>query len=437
MKENNRKRKSFEEERRAQRVVEYFVQHKEQLLPLVAQIEEAQLTIDQLLGQVGRQAIEAVLELSAHQVAGGKQQGRQTQRSGGLHWYGQQAGVVSLADRKLAVRRPRLRNELGEVAVPAYEAMRVNKQLGPQLLRTMLHGVSTRNYEQLLREMADTVGVKRSSISREFIAESAAQLKVLNERRFESAEFVVIYLDGMVFGPHHVLCAVGIDAHGVKQVLGLRLGGSENAVVAKDLLVELVTRGLDPQVVRLFVIDGAKALRRAVKEVFGDYALVQRCRTHKLRNVLSYLPQELRAQVATVIHAAYKLPYKEGLARLKTQAAWLEKQHPQAAASLLEGLEETFTVNRLGVPAKLAKCLVTTNIIENPNGTVRQKTRRVCRWQDGLMVLRWTACAFLYAEKRFKRVSGYADLKLLREALQASLPTHLRMPDVETRTRVA
>jgi transposase-like protein len=436
MKKSNRKIQSVEVQRESD-VLEFFGKHKQSLLPLVAQIEQAQLAVDELLDMVGRQAVEAVLELSAQQVAGAKKQGRQTERSGGLRWYGRQGGVVTLSDRKLSVQRPRLRNEFGEVAVPAYEVLRANKQLGPQLLGSVLHGVSTRNYEQLLREMADTVGVKKSSVSREFIAESAAQLKVLTERRFEQQELVVIYLDGMVFGPHHVLCALGIDAQGIKHVLGLRLGSSENAVVAKDLLVDLVLRGLDPQTARLFVIDGAKALRRAVKEVFGEYALVQRCRTHKWRNVMAYLPHDLRPQVATVIRAAYKLPYKEGLAKLKSQAAWLEPQHPQAAASLLEGLEETFTVNRLGVPAKLAKCLVTTNIIENPNGTVRQKTRRVCRWQDGLMVLRWTACAFLYAEKRFKRVSGYEELGLLQESLLACLPDQLRMPQVATRLRVA
>ncbi len=436
MKKSNRKIESVEVQREPG-AVEFFVKHKQSLLPLVARIEQAQLAVDELLDAVGRQAVEAVLELSAQQVAGARNQGRQTRRSGGLRWHGRQGGVVRLSDRKLSVQRPRLRNEFGEVEVPAYEVMRANKQLGPRLLSSVLHGVSTRNYEELLREMADTAGVKKSSISREFIAESAAQLKVLNERRFEQQDLVAIYLDGMVFGPHHVLCALGIDAQGVKHVLGLRLGSSENAVVAKDLLVELVTRGLEPQVARLFVIDGAKALRRAVKEVFGEYAQVQRCRTHKWRNVMAYLPQELRPQVATIIRAAYKLPYQEGLLKLKTQAAWLKTQHPQAAASLLEGLEETFTVNRLGVPAKLAKCLVTTNIIENPNGTVRQKTRRVCRWQNQAMVLRWTACAFLYAEKRFKRVSGYEELPLLQESLQASLPEHLRVPDVATLLRVA
>ena len=262
-------------------------------------------------------------------------------------------------------------------------------------------------------------------------------MQELNERSLADQELLIIYLDGMVYGEHHVLGAVGIDRKGFKHALGIRLGSSENAVVAKDLLAELVARGLDPEVMRLFVLDGSKALRKAVKEVFGDYAVMQRCRTHKLRNVLSYLPQHLQDQVAAVIRAAYKLPYKEGLARLKTQAAWLQKEHPQAAASLLEGLEETFTVNRLGLTATLMKCLTTTNIIENPNGTVRRQTRRVSRWQDGTMVLRWAASAFLNAESKFRRVSGYRELWMLENALKALLIDNQPVAELAKEERAA
>ncbi|MGH9968186.1 MAG: IS256 family transposase [Pyrinomonadaceae bacterium] len=436
MKKSNTKRKRVKgtEERE---VVEFFVKHGQCLLPMVELIEQSSLAVDELIDVVGRNAVEAVLQLSAQQLTGAKSQGKQTNRANGVRWYGRQWGAVALSDRKLSVLRPRLRDQAGEVAIPAYEALQDDARLGARMMSSLLSGVSTRNYEKLLREMADTVGVKKSSVSREFIEESAAKLQELNERRFEQQQLLVIYLDGMVFGEHHVLCAVGIDNAGFKHVLGVRLGASENAVVAKDLLVDLVARGLAPQVVRLFVVDGAKALRKAVKEVFGDYAVVQRCRTHKLRNVLSYLPKELQPQVATVIRSAYKLPYKEGLARLKTQAAWLEKQYPQAAASLLEGLEETFTVNRLSLPSSLAKCLVSTNIIENPNGTVRRQTRRVSRWQDGAMVLRWTASAFLNAEKQFRRVSGYEQLRLLQMALKACLPDNQQATQLAPQAKAA
>jgi putative transposase len=403
------------------RVVEFFVKHGQFLMPMIDLIEASSQAIDDLIDVVGRSAVEAVLQLSAQQLTGAKSQGRKVARANEVRWHGRQRGSVALSDRKLQVERPRLRGQQGEVTIPAYAALQNDERMSARMLELLLSGVSTRDYQKVIREMADTVGVSKSSVSREFVAESATKLQELNERSLAGHEFLIIYLDGMVYGEHHVLGAVGIDREGFKHALGTRLGASENAVVAKDLLADLVSRGLNPEKMRLFVIDGSKALRKAVKEVFGEYAVVQRCRTHKLRNVLSYLPQHLQEQTAAVIRAAYKLPYKEGLARLKTQAAWLQKEHPQAAASLLEGLEETFTVNRLGLTASLLKCLTTTNIIENPNGTVRRQTRRVSRWLDGAMVLRWAASSFLNAEKKFRRVSGYRELWMLENVLKVLL----------------
>lgn len=420
MRKANRKpsRVKGSEERR---VVEFFVKHGQFLLPMIDLIEGSSQAIDDLIDVLGRGAVEAVLQLSAQQLTGAKSQGRKVSREQGVRWHGRQWGSVALSDRKLRVERPRLRDRQGEVTIPAYAVLQDDERMSRRMMELLLSGVSTRDYQKVIREMADTVGVSKSSVSREFVEESATKLQELNERSLVGQELLIIYLDGMVYGEHHVLGAVGIDREGFKHALGMRLGSSENAVVVKDLLADLVARGLNPEVMRLFVIDGSKALRKAVKEVFGEQAVVQRCRTHKLRNVLSYLPKHLQKQTAAVIRAAYKLPYKEGLARLKTQAAWLEKEHPQAAASLREGLEETFTVNRLGLTASLMKCLTTTNIIENPNGTVRRQTRRVSRWQDGAMVLRWAASSFLNAEKKFRRVSGYGELWMLENALKVLL----------------
>jgi len=168
---------------------------------------------------------------------------------------------------------------------------------------------------------------------------------------------------------------------------------------------------------RLFVIDGSKALRSAIDEVFGEAARVQRCRTHKVRNVTERLPKDLAAQVKSVMHSAYKLPDSQGIAKLKQQASWLKTEHPDAAASLLEGLEETFTVNRMKLPPSLTRCLCTTNIIENPNGAVRRVSRRVCRYRNADMALRWTATGFLEAEKSFRRIQGAKDLWILASAL--------------------
>lgn len=210
---------------------------------------------------------------------------------------------------------------------------------------------------------------------------------------------------------------MGVDAGGDKHLLGLASGSSENKRVAKDLLTHLVEHGLSPDLARLFVIDRSKALRGAIDEVFGTAARVQRCRTHKMRNVTERLPKELAAQVKSVMRAAYKLSEKEGKAKLRQQASWLRADHSDAAASLLEGLDEIFTVNQLGLTPQLMRCLATTNLIENPNGAVRRVMHRVCRYRDAEMALRWTASGFLEAEKGFRRLQGHRDLWVLATAL--------------------
>jgi len=401
-------------------LAQFFIKNQQLLLPMVGLIEQSRLAVDEVIDVTGRAVIEAVLQLSAQQLAGEKSQGRRSQGESSIGWHGRQWGSVVLSDKKLAVERPRLRRRGApsqEVQIPAYEAMRDDSELGARMLGLVLGGVSTRNYEGTIRDAAEAAGISKSSVSREFIEQSAEKIRELEARRFADVEILAVYLDGIQFGPHHVLAAVGIDGEGRKQVLGIASGSSENTVVVKGLLTDLVARGLDPATPRLFIIDGSKALAKGVHEVFGEKALIQRCRLHKIRNVVGYLPEHLREQVTAVMRAAYKLSYKEGIARLKTQAAWLQKEYPQAAASLLEGLEETFTVNQLGLSPALIKCLATSNIIENPNGTVRRQTWRVSRWQDGAMVMRWAAAAFLNAEQKFRRVAGYKELWMLRSAL--------------------
>lgn len=382
-------------------------------------IEQSRLAVDELITVMGRATIEAVLTLSAQGVAGEKHQGKKG--AGAIRWHGTQRGTVSLSDRKLRVKKPRLRKKgkgkSAEVAVPAYEAMRSNASVGERMLEILLCGVSSRNYGRVLPQMAETAGMSKSQVSRQAIKASEESLKRLAARRFEDVDLLVIYIDGMRFGQHHVIAAVGIDNTGHKHVLGLAEGATENGVVAKGLLEDLVERGVSPERRRLFVIDGSKALRQAIDTVFGKENPVQRCRNHKVKNVLGYLPEELRGSVSAVMKSAYRLEPNEGMARLKQQAAWLEKSYPSAASSLLEGLEETFTVNRLGLSATLRRCLSTTNLIENPNSGVRRMTGRVSRWQDGRMALRWAASAFLEVEKRFRRVMGYRDLWMLESAL--------------------
>jgi transposase-like protein len=281
-----------------------------------------------------------------------------------------------------------------------------------------MRGVSTRHYQEVLPEVVQRCGVSRSAVSRQLQEASAEVLQKLCERRFEGMDLVVIYLDGKDFGGHQVICAVGVDLSGKKHVLGLTEGATENAVVVKGLLEELVERGVTPGRRRLFVIDGSKALRKAIEEVFGRQNPVQRCRTHKLRNVIGYLPKELQGQVAAVLRAAWKLEPKEGMARLRTQIEWLERSHPKAAASLREGVEETFTINHLGLSPRLRKCLATTNVIESSLSGVQGRTGRVTHWRDGAMCLRWAAAAALETEQHFRKIIGHEDLWMLKAVLE-------------------
>lgn len=409
-------------DRRDSRALSEFLSKDGQLLlPLLELIEKAELAVDELIDVAGRSTIEAVLTLSAQQVAGAKHPG---QEHGSIRWHGRQPGVVPLSDRKLRVSKPRLRRkgkgEGQEVEIPVYEALQSNSRLGSRLLEILMRGVSTRNYKAVLPAMAESVGMSKSSVSREFQEASGESLKELCERRFEEKDILVIYVDGLIFGGHHVLVALGVDSQGNKHVLGITEGGSENAVVATRLLEDLVERGVKPGRRRLFVIDGSKALRSAIDAVYGKENPVQRCRNHKVRNVLGYLPEHLRDQVGAAMKAAYRLEAGPGMAQLEKQAQWLDTEHPDAAASLREGLAETFTVNRLGLPASLRRCLGTTNVIESPNGTVRQKIGRVKRWQNGAMVLRWAASAFLDSEKSFRRLMGCQQLWELEAQLNES-----------------
>ncbi len=358
----------------------YLAKQGQALLPMVELMEQSQLAIDDLIDVLGRAQIEAVLRLSAERMAGVPHPGK---KGGEIGWHGREDGTVCLRERKLRVKRPRLRKKgqgrEGEVAVPAYEAMRGGGKLGGRMLEILLRGVSTRQYRAVLPEMAETVGVTRSSVSRQAVEASEADLRRLCERRLDDLELLIIYQDGVIFGEHPVLVAVGVDEKGVKHVLGIAAGASENQAVAKGLLEDVVRRGVKTDRRYLFVIDGSKALRVAIDAVFGEKNPVQRCRQHKIENVMGYLPEHLKDQTKAALRAAFRLPAKEGMTRLEKQAEWLEREYPSAAASLREGLAEMFTVNRLGVSPRLARCLVSTNVIKSPHSGVRLRTRKVCR----------------------------------------------------------
>jgi putative transposase len=397
------------DEKTAAASLEQFAKSNGQLLlPLIELITNARIAVDEVISSIGRKTIETILTLSAEQVAGAQTPGKV---SGEIRWHGSQNGRVVLADRQLRVKRPRLRHKQeGEVKVPAYEALQENSATAQRMMGALLRGVSTRQYEEVLPAMAETVGVSRSSVSRQAMEGGAEQLRQLRERRWDKTDLLVIYIDGQRFGDHHVISAVGIDREGSKHILGIEMGATENVASVKNLLTGLRDRGLRTDQQYLFVIDGAKALRAGIEEVFGSGQPVQRCRNHKMRNVLDELPREQQSQVVSVMRAAWKLTdADEGMKRLEGLARFLEHDYVSAARSLREGMAEMFTIQRLKLPPSLYKCLGTTNVIESPQGGVQKRTNNVTRWRDAAMVERWAASAWLLTEKHFRKVIGHRD----------------------------
>jgi putative transposase len=413
------------DEKSAAKSIEAFAKANGQiLLPLVELITQARVAVDQVIHTIGRQTIETILMLSAQEVAGVREPGKP---GGDVRWHGSQQGRVMLADRQIKVKRPRLRHkQTGEIPVPAYESLQENGAAAQRMMGALLRGVSTRQYEEVLPEMAGTVGVSRSSISRQAIEGSAEQLRHLQQRRWEQANLLVIYIDGQRFGTHHVLSAVGIDREGSKHILGIELGATENAAAVKALLTRLRDQGPPRELKYLFVIDGAKALRAGIEEVFGADQPVQRCRNHKMRNVTDELPREQHAQTVNLMHAARKLnDADEGMKRLEQLARFLEHEHASAARSLREGMAEMFTVQRLKLPPSLYKCLGTTNVIESPQSGVQKRTNNVTRWRTAEMVQRWAASAWLLTEKHFRKVVGHKDFWALSVILGREQNPHV------------
>ena len=398
-------------------VVKQFCQTNGQiLLPIVELIEGASQVVQTVIHEIQIQTLETIFTLSAEQIAGARTPGKS---SGDIRWHGSQRGRVKLADRQVQVQRPRLRHKTaGEVKIPAYERLRQERGLEQHMLGALMRGISTREYDEVLPQMAETVGVSRSAVSRQAIEASAEQLKALREKRWDSIEILVIYIDGQRFGAHHILSAVGVDREGHKHILGIEAGATENAAAVKRLLTHLRDQGLATERTYLFVIDGAKALRAAIDEVFGTAQHIQRCRNHKVRNVLDELPQDQQGQTLNLMRAAWKVTTpEEGEKRLEQLARFLERDYPTAAASLREGLAEMFTLQRLKLPPSLYKCLATTNVIESPQGGVARRTHNVTRWRDQAMAERWVASAWRLTEKHFRKIDGHRDLWALATIL--------------------
>jgi putative transposase len=367
----------------------------------------------------GLACVDEVLEAERAALCGARYEhlaDRQALRAGHV------ASSLVLGGRRVAVSRPRVRSVDGcELKLPSWREWSARDPLEARALEQMVLGVSTRRYARSLEPLPAAVaarGTSKSAVSERFVYGTERKLGELLSRDLHGLKLVALMIDGVHFGEHVVLAAVGVDEGGHKHVLGLREGATENAAAVKALLADLVERGLDTGRALLVVIDGAKALHKAVAEVFGRRALIQRCREHKKRNVTEALPERLRAGVRSAMVQAYASgDAKRARRLLENLARQLEHQHPGAAASLREGLEETLTVMRLELPENLERILSSTNLIENLFSRVREIGRRVKRWQSGTMVLRWTAAGVIEAERGFRKLAGYRALPTLVAAL--------------------
>ncbi len=389
--------------------------------PLVGGLTTARENLLAWVHACGVAALDAVFREEAAAVAGRKGQ-HQAGRT--HHHWGTTGTELTLGGRRIQVRRPRVRSRAGrEVTLPAVAAFRGRDPLSARVLEQILLGVSTRGYAASLE--AGPVGApsrstSKSAVSRTLIRRTREQLVAQVNRRLDSVDLVALFGDGVVVAGQTVIVLLGITRDGRKEPLGVSVGSTENAAVCTHLLQDLLARGLPVAGRLLCVIDGGKGLRRALQDVLGDVAVVQRCQVHKRRNLQALLPKGRHAYVLAALGRAYRAASAAAARRqLRDLAAWLEQNgHDAAAASLREGLEETLTVLALGLPPRLRRFFATTNAIENLIGTLRHVARNVKRWRDGTMIRRWVGLGMLRAAARFRRIKGHRDLPALATALR-------------------
>jgi transposase-like protein len=389
-------------------------------LPLLEAFANIENSFFELCIDAGQQVLGAMMEQDREELCGPRWK-RDPERSAGRT--GTTRSEVTLGGRRIPLKRPRVRSTEGqEMELPSFRFAARQDPLNRHALNAVACGISTRKYARSLEPLPEDVeerSTSKSSVSRRYVAMTTKQMTTWLTKPLGDRHFPIVLIDGIILGDHTVLIALGIDFEGKKQVLGLREGHTENSRVAKALLRDLITRGLDPERARLFVIDGAKALRSAIRKIFGSLGVVHRCQLHKQRNILGHLPDRLHASVKAVLKEAWSLTDAEvAKRRLERLASSLEADHPGAAASVREGLEETLTLQRLGVGGTLYRKLRSTNAIENLNSGIVTYSRNVKRWQSGSMVVRWVSAGIVEAEKKFRRVQGYRDIAKLTKSLE-------------------
>jgi putative transposase len=378
---------------------------------------------------IGLEAMAEVMEAEVTELAGPRGKHDAIGRSAYRH--GSEDGAVVLGGRRIPVRRPRVRAlEGAECHLESYDVFTRLDLLSEHTVAAMLAGLSTRDYSAGLEPVGSEVQAAASStsssaVSRRFVTATASRLAEFRSRDLSGRRFLVVFADGFDFAGHTMVGALGVSADGVKVPLGVIEGSTENAAVVRHLMTGLRDRGLDASGGILFVLDGGKALHRAVKDVFGSKAVIQRCRLHKERTVTDHLPEAERSWALARMRRAWRnLDADEALRDLRLLATALEKLNPDAAGSLREGLEEMFTVTRLKVTGTLLKTLATTNPVESTVEIVRHHARNVKRWRDGDMRLRWAAAGMDRAAQQYRRVKGYRQLAQLAAVLEAATAEH-------------
>jgi putative transposase len=349
--------------------------------------------------------------------------------------HGAVGGTVTLGGRQVGVQRPRVRtaDDTAEASLKVYEAAKATDLLAEHMVGAMLAGLSTRRYGAALEPVGEVEarGTSKSTVSTKFVAATSERLAELNRRPLDDQRWLVVFIDGFSFGEHLLVGALGVTADGSKIPLAVAEGTTENASLCTRLTANLRDRGLDASEGVLFVVDGSKALSKAIKAVWGGKAVIARCRLHKERNVVDHLPEAEHDWARRKLRAAWSLDDAEEAKRgLEGLARALDRKHPGAAGALREGLEETLTVTRLGITGSLLKTVFSTNPVESMIEIVRHHARNVKRWRDGQMALRWAAAGMETARQQFRRVKGYRQLPQLAAALQAATADQPDMLDV-------
>lgn len=403
------------------RIIEIGRNGKEQRNQRIKMMEEidSRVEVIQTLIPIGLSAVNDLLQWEVKQLAG-ERYGRQGREKGMVRW-GKQASSVYLADQKIPLLTPRVRDRVAgeEVSLMSLQPLRVPREMDGGLLRKVLGGLSCRNYEACAEAIPEAFGLSASAVSRRYIRASARKLQELTERKLDRYEFVALFMDGKTFGEDEMVIALGITTQGEKVMLGFTQTGTENERVCSEFLTGLVARGLKYEEGLLVVIDGAKGLRKAVDKVLGEKGVVQRCQWHKRENILKYLTPSQQEKMQPKLQEAYEQPtYESSKRALLSIRTELKTMNLSAVRSLEEGLEETLTLHRLGLFEALGKSFKTTNLLESINAQLGQRTDKVDYWKNSAQKQRWVATALLDIEPRLRKVKGYRHLPGLKAILK-------------------